>query len=391
MRYRKIVDAAFDCLAVGEFDRIKIDDVARAAGLAKATLYRYFPSKDSLYAVVLREWVDANHLRASTAVGPERARIRAHAMITAFAESPQFFRLAVTLFSSSDPVVKSELLDVGARTHRYFHDDFIDSTRVAPRDAAVIMQAIVHAAVMASVYHGAAFADAHHLVDQMIRLSVGDPISPVTGDHKVNSDAGAPVAAELPTFKQRRRRRIVECAREALRENSYEQIHVTNIARDADISLGTLYRYFPSKEAVYAEVIRDWFTHSGVIANRDDLRPEARVSARVRAALDAFEADPEFFRVNVLLYSIGDERVQAVLGEVIATARETLLRDLSAVRVPSAGDAATMLWALIGSLTTGVISYGGNFPEVRRVMEVFIALLVASADGRAGDERGFSP
>ncbi len=381
-RHRQIVDAAFDCLADGEFDRIKIDDVARVAGLAKATLYRYFPSKESLYAVVLHEWVDAHHLRAISATGPERARIRAHAMIAAFADSPQFFRLAVALFSSTDPVVKAELSGVRASTHQYFHDDFTGLTLLDPHDAAIITQAIVHAAVTASIYHGADFADAYHLVDQVVRLFVGAPVSPIPGGHVVDTDSRVPMRDELPTFKQRRRRRIVECAQDALRENPYEKIHMASVARGADVALGTLYRYFPSKEALYAEAMRDWFAGSGFVSSADHLPCESRVFARIRAAFDAFEADPEFFRVNVLLYSIGDEQVQSVLADVIASARTILIRDLCAAGVPGAGDAATMLWALLGALTTGAISYGQPFDEVRRTAEVFTGLIVSGADAR---------
>ncbi|WP_084531463.1 TetR/AcrR family transcriptional regulator [Nocardia miyunensis] len=381
-RHRQIVDAAFECLAEGEFDRIKIDDVARVAGLAKATLYRYFPSKESLYAVVLHEWTDAQHLRTVSAAGPERARIRAHAMIAAFADSPQFFRLAVALFSSADPVVKAELSGVGAHAYQYFHDDLADLTLITPHEAAIIIQAIVHSAVSASVYHGTDFADAYHLVDQVVRLFVGAPVSPTPGDHVVNTGERVSISAELPTFKQRRRRRIVASAREALRENSYEKIHMSSVARGADVALGTLYRYFPSKEALYAEVIRDWFADSGFTSSMDHLPLESRVTARVRAAFDAFEADPEFFRVNVLLYSIGDERVQAVLADVIASARTILARDLSAAGVPSPGDAATMLWALLGAVTTGAVSYGRTFGEARRTAEVFTGLIVSGADAR---------
>ncbi|WP_405181915.1 TetR/AcrR family transcriptional regulator [Nocardia sp. NBC_01377] len=380
-RRQQIVDAAFECLAVGEFDRIKIDDVARAAGLAKATLYRYFASKEALYSIVLREWSDAHDLRTTSAAGPERARMRAHSMIDAFADSQQFFRLAVALFSSSDAVVKAELSSVGARTYHYFHDDFADLTRVTPHDAAIIMQAIVHSAVMAAVYHGAAFADAHHLVDQVVRLVVGSPVSPTAGDHVVNTDARVAMSAEMPAFKRRRRQQIVDCAKESLRANPYEKIHVSNVAQDADVALGTLYRYFPSKEALYAEVIRDWFSSSGFSSSLDDLPAESRVGVRIRVALDAFEADPEFFRVNVLLHSIGDELVQPVLGEVIASARAMFIRDLSALGVPNPADAATMLWSLLGSLTTGVVSYNRTFPEARRVAEVFATLIVTSADG----------
>src|SRR5438309_11586228 len=52
----RILDAAF--VAVGDFglSRLTVEDVAARAGLSRQTVYRYFPSKDSLIvALVSRE------------------------------------------------------------------------------------------------------------------------------------------------------------------------------------------------------------------------------------------------------------------------------------------------------------------------------------------------
>jgi AcrR family transcriptional regulator len=52
----RILDSAFDCVAQVGLARTTVEDVARAAGLSRQTIYRYFPSKDHLIlALVLRE------------------------------------------------------------------------------------------------------------------------------------------------------------------------------------------------------------------------------------------------------------------------------------------------------------------------------------------------
>lgn len=52
----RILDAAFDAVATHGLSRLTMDDVARLAGLARQTVYRYFPSKDALIvALVERE------------------------------------------------------------------------------------------------------------------------------------------------------------------------------------------------------------------------------------------------------------------------------------------------------------------------------------------------
>jgi AcrR family transcriptional regulator len=53
---QRILDAAFECITEVGLSRTTVEDVARAAGLARQTIYRYFPSKDHLImALVLRE------------------------------------------------------------------------------------------------------------------------------------------------------------------------------------------------------------------------------------------------------------------------------------------------------------------------------------------------
>jgi AcrR family transcriptional regulator len=52
----RILDAAFARIGEVGLSRTTVEDVARAAGLTRQTIYRYFPSKDALImALVLRE------------------------------------------------------------------------------------------------------------------------------------------------------------------------------------------------------------------------------------------------------------------------------------------------------------------------------------------------
>ncbi len=60
-RQRRIVRAATGLAAERGIDRVQMHDVAKEAGVAIATLYRYFPSKTHLFTAVLAvqvEWLD---------------------------------------------------------------------------------------------------------------------------------------------------------------------------------------------------------------------------------------------------------------------------------------------------------------------------------------------
>lgn len=54
-RRRKIVDAAAKLFGRAGYDEVQMDEVAELAGVAKPTIYRYFPSKDDLFLAVFNE------------------------------------------------------------------------------------------------------------------------------------------------------------------------------------------------------------------------------------------------------------------------------------------------------------------------------------------------
>jgi len=56
----EILDAALDLFAAKGFAATRPDEIAARAGIAKGTLYLYFPSKDALFQAVVRRTVGAN-------------------------------------------------------------------------------------------------------------------------------------------------------------------------------------------------------------------------------------------------------------------------------------------------------------------------------------------
>jgi TetR/AcrR family transcriptional repressor of mexJK operon len=62
-RRRRILAAAMQLFAAAPYDAVQMDDVARAAGVAKPTLYRHFRTKELLFVEALEMILDK--LRAS--------------------------------------------------------------------------------------------------------------------------------------------------------------------------------------------------------------------------------------------------------------------------------------------------------------------------------------
>jgi AcrR family transcriptional regulator len=56
---RRLVEAAYDCVARWGFSKTTVEDAAREAGVSRATLYRYFPGgRDELFTAVVA-WENA--------------------------------------------------------------------------------------------------------------------------------------------------------------------------------------------------------------------------------------------------------------------------------------------------------------------------------------------
>jgi AcrR family transcriptional regulator len=58
LRRSEILTAATEVFAAKGFDDTLMEEIARAAGLAKGTLYLYFKSKDEIYQAVVRQTLD---------------------------------------------------------------------------------------------------------------------------------------------------------------------------------------------------------------------------------------------------------------------------------------------------------------------------------------------
>jgi AcrR family transcriptional regulator len=110
-RRERIVQAAISLLESGEYEAIQMRDVAATAGVALATVYRYFGSKEHLYAAALLDWSKSFADRADVVLegGSDEERLRAllRRIVRAFERWPQMLRAEVTLTASQDPQARA--------------------------------------------------------------------------------------------------------------------------------------------------------------------------------------------------------------------------------------------------------------------------------------------
>ena len=144
-----------------------------------------------------------------------------------------------------------------------------------------------------------------------------EPVDVVPG--AAASPAAAPgTTVALPAGQRARRARIVEAATALLETGEYDSIQMRDVAARAGVALATVYRYFGSKEHLYAQALLDW---SSSFAERADLvvadasSDEARLRALLRRIIRAFERWPQMLRAEVMLQASHDPQARECYGE----------------------------------------------------------------------------
>jgi AcrR family transcriptional regulator len=191
-----------------------------------------------------------------------------------------------------------------------------------------------------------------------------------------SSGSAAPVA-EMPAWQLARRQRIVDAAAAALDAQDYEQIQIRDVAQAGGVALGTLYRYFSSKEHLYAAVLDQWAAAGEAAdARYADLDAVERIRGRVQRVIRAFERRPRYYKLQTLLLNSADGNVKELLDRFAESATTNLMRDLALLGPTAADDAADMLWSIISSMLTQAIYRGRPMTDVYRVCDGFVDLLV---------------
>jgi AcrR family transcriptional regulator len=110
VRRRRVIETAIELASEGGYDEVHMRDVAEQAGVALATVYRYFESKDHLLAAALSEWTA--QLQARLVRSPARGDTAVEQLVDvlrrasrALERRPLLISAMVRALGSSDPGV----------------------------------------------------------------------------------------------------------------------------------------------------------------------------------------------------------------------------------------------------------------------------------------------
>lgn len=128
-----------------------------------------------------------------------------------------------------------------------------------------------------------------------------------------------PKGERLSANQAERRRRVVAAAVDLASEGGYDDVQMRDVAARAKVALGTIYRYFESKDQMLAAALVEWTLE---LERRLELRPPAGATAEdrvvevVRRATGAVERNQRLSSALVTAVASPDPGIARYQGEV---------------------------------------------------------------------------
>jgi TetR/AcrR family transcriptional regulator len=166
--------------------------------------------------------------------------------------------------------------------------------------------------------------------------------------------------------KEERRQSILQAARAVFFENGFHRATVDDVAERAEVSKGTVYLYYESKETILAFLLLEGLdelvdTLAAAYAATEPLAATERVRRLSQAYLTFFEEQPEYFRLLMAMDRghFQDSVTAEIYGQVLAASLEGL--DWAAKAIQQGVDervfrccdvrqAASILWAMMNGV-----------------------------------------
>jgi AcrR family transcriptional regulator len=354
---RRIVDVTLELFAARSFHETSVDDIAKSAGISRATLYQYFGSKDEIFIELMEECGSAL-MRVVRRLGPLGADTQGFDNLHWWlGEWAWVYDKYVTMF------VQWAHVDSSETTLKPMINKFVDAyvTRVAkrlessgveglePQHAAAALETLVtrfnylrHSPVTAGLNQDV-LLDGLAVVVQLA-LFPGTSAQVLASLELESGEAAWQVPADRPPpersarfddLSARARRTVKELIDAACRIFAVRGYHAANIdavVAEAGFARGTFYKYFRDKldllTAVAEEACADLVE---VLARFGDITPGPDAHAELRAWLRAYlpshsrylgvlrvwaERQPEDPTLTALSLQVGRE-LEAALATVL--------------------------------------------------------------------------
>ncbi|WP_354640040.1 TetR family transcriptional regulator [Kitasatospora camelliae] len=179
-----------------------------------------------------------------------------------------------------------------------------------------------------------------------------------------------------------RRRRILRASTALAARGGYEAVQMREVAEGAQVALGTLYRYFPSKVHLLVAVMQEQLIQLHEQVRRhapagED--PAARVAETLTTAFHALQREPRLAEAMVRALSFADRSVSSEVDEV-AGLTSAIVLEAAALPAPPTAEQQAALRVIGHTWHSTLLSWLGgraSLAEVRADLHTAARLLTA--------------
>jgi TetR/AcrR family transcriptional regulator, cholesterol catabolism regulator len=175
-----------------------------------------------------------------------------------------------------------------------------------------------------------------------------------------------------------RRERVIRAALDLGAEGGYDAVQMRDVATRADVALGTIYRYFPSKDALLLAVMVHWL---GDLEQRVTRRPPSgsttvdRIMDVLERALRSMDREPRLTTAVIGAMTSGEPASVDAIGEVTSTMARIMQAAFPddvdpAVEASAAKALGHVWWSATISWANGMGDIGWVAAELREASEL---------------------
>ncbi len=177
----------------------------------------------------------------------------------------------------------------------------------------------------------------------------------------------------LTTSQLARQERMLEVASRLAADGGFEAVQMRTVALESDVALGTLYRYFPSKEHLLVSAMLRQINDLGerlTVRPPVGARPVDRVVDVLSRSNRALQGQPQFTLAMVRALVAGDQSIAPAVHEITSSMRAIILGAMAvgddtgngSERLPLVADTLADVWlsALVAWLSGSIPASGVN-------------------------------
>jgi AcrR family transcriptional regulator len=186
-------------------------------------------------------------------------------------------------------------------------------------------------------------------------------------------------ARPLTRAQQARQQRVIDAAMHLGLEGGYEAVQMRDVAARADVAMGTVYRYFTSKDHLLAATLVSWVEQLDTRLAQQPARgarPDERVLDVLDRALRAMARQPRLVAAVFTSLSSPDPGAVVCQEQITKLMEGIIIRAIGEPPPPDAPDRSRMIGHVWYSALVGWINGWSTMARVYDELAVAVRLLL---------------